>query len=77
MLVFLSGDGKIMFWSDSGLVRFISIFVIIIMLMIKNGIFKERVCIDTKEKRGNAVAYSLLNDPSTRLTEIVTASGLM
>ena len=42
MLVFLSGDGKIMFWSDSGLVRFISIFVIIIMLMIKNGIFKER-----------------------------------
>ena len=32
---------------------------------------------DTKEKRDNAVAYSLLNDPSTRLTEIVTASGLM
>ena len=42
MLVFLSGDGKIMFWSDSGLVRFISTFVTIIMLMIKNGIFKER-----------------------------------
>ena len=32
---------------------------------------------DTKEKRDNAVAYSLLNDPSTRLTEIVTASGLI
>ena len=41
MLVFLSRDGKIMFWSDPGLVRFISTFVTI-MLMIKNGIFKER-----------------------------------
>ena len=41
MLVFLSGDGKIMFWSDSGLLRFISTFVTIIMLMIENGIFKD------------------------------------
>ena len=41
MLVFLSRDGKIMFWSDSGLVRFISTFVTI-MLMIKNGILKKR-----------------------------------
>ena len=41
MLVFLSRDGKIMFWSDSGLVRFISTFVTI-MLMIKNGIFKKK-----------------------------------
>ena len=41
MLVFLSGDGKIMFWSDSRLVRFISTFVTIIMLMIESGIFKD------------------------------------